>query len=503
MCCQTGKAGSGLKNITLIMKKVSRPVDFFIRSDVFLMAAVLLLVRLILLNWSDETDADGVSRVFTSWNWAKDPFWFKTSIWAPFHYYLIGTGFLIWKELILVPKIIHLAFSVLLLFPFYYFTRREFNRPGAVFATVLLAFSPLILRLGFLSLAEIPALFFVILAMNLLSKANQTEKLHWYLLAGVSMTVAAGFRYESWLLILLFSFMVFLRRRFSGGMLFLATSLIFPVTWMIQSQLYTGDPLFSFHANSDFIRNVLGINAKVDFEATLRRVWFFPFSFLIAVGPVVVWFFLKRLVTTIKNLRNLKFPDLWIIPLIIFLMVMIYNAVAGKLLLHHRFTATLVVLALPWIALDFDSFERKTFMKVLFSLGLTILLSIVYTIGGTSPLPRLKNQPVKQLTPFLQETAQKDSKLIIDFIGWEDTWYIGLHSGFDPEDILMLGNENEATASSARFTEFADCQCRRVFVVRDQSVMMSYILDNQRNNIQPVEEFQSDHLRVFIADGKD
>jgi hypothetical protein len=177
--------------------------------------------------------------------------------------------------------------------------------------------------------------------------------------------------------------------------------------------------------------------------------------------------------------------------------------VAGKLLLHHRFTATLVVLALPWIALDFDSFERKTFMKVLFSLGLTILLSIVYTIGGTSPLPRLKNQPVKQLTPFLQETAQKDSKLIIDFIGWEDTWYIGLHSGFDPEDILMLGNENEATASSARFTEFTDCQCRRVFVVRDQSVMMSYILDNQRNYIQPVEEFQSDHLRLFIADGKD
>lgn len=485
------------------MKKVSHPVEFVIRYDVFLVAAVLLLVRLLLLNWSDETDADGVSRVFTSWNWAKDPYWFKTSVWAPFHYYLTGAGFLVWKDIILLPKFIHLSFSVLLLFPFYYFTRREFNRPGAVFATVFLAFSPLFLRLGFLSLAEIPSLFFVVLAMNLLSKANQTAKLYWYLPAGFSMTVAAGFRYETWLLILLFSFIIFLNRRFSGGLLFMMTSLVFPVIWMIQSYLYTGDPLFSFHANADFIRNVLNINATVDFEATLRRIWFFPFSFLIATGPLLTWLFLKRMVAIFRGEKKLKFPGLWIVPLLLFLVVMIYNALAGKLLLHHRFSATLVILALPWIAVDFDKYNRKNIVKGSLSIIVTVVLSIVYTIGGTSPVPRLKNQSVKKLTPVLQGLAQKESRLIIDFIGWEDTWYAGLHSGFEPEAILMLGDENEATASSTRFTDFADCRCRRVFVVRDQSVMLNYIMDNHRHTLQSLEMFQSGQLRVFVADGKD
>ncbi len=464
---------------------------------IWMIAFFALLIRLLLMNYADETDADAVSRVFTAWEWAKGPYWFKTSVWAPFHYYLIGTGFLIWKDIILLPKLLNILLSVLLLFPFYYFSKREFNKPGAIYATIFLAISPIVFRLGFLSLAEIPGLLFLILAMNLLSKGVRENNNQSLALSGISMTLASGLRYESWLLILLFTIMLLLAKRWKGSTLFFMFAMIFPAIWMFQNFQATGDPLFSFHANTEWTHKALGINDNVDFEAYLRRTWFFPFSWLIALGPIVAWLIVKYLVGRIKKFRTQSFPDLWLVPLVVFFGVMLYNAIAGNLLLQHRFAGTLVILSLPWIAAVLKDVERKTIRTVLISVILTIGLSFTYTIGGSNPIPRLKNQDVKQLANRLNQEIHIGPKLVIDFIGWEDTWYTGLHSGAEPSDILMLGGESYPAFPADRVGQMLQTGGRQILVVKDGSSLHQFLLEKGYLSGQFKSLFRQGEITVY------
>lgn len=448
------------------------------KYTIYFIAFIALIIRLLIMHLADETDPDAVSRVFTSWEWAKDPFWYKTSVWAPFHYYLTGSGFFIWKDIILLPKVLNILLSVAMIFPFYFFVKREFNKQGAVYASVFLVFSPLIFRLGFLSLAEIPGLLFLVLAMNLISKGVRENVSHFFILSGLSMTIASGFRYESWLLILLFTLMIFLGGRSKSGIIFFIFAMIFPVIWMIQNHLTSGDFLYSFHANTEWTHKAMGINNDVDFEAYLRRLWFFPFSWFITIGPVIAWLLIKHIPKGIRKIRINVFPDLWIVPLLGFLMVMLYNSIAGNLLLHHRFTATLVVLSLPWIASIMKETKRKTITLTLVSLVLTIGLSFVYPIGGVGPVPRLKNQEIKQLAEIISAESSSTGKLIIDFTGWADTWYIGLHSGFQPSNVLMYGGEKQSAFSSEEITEMIRTSDNIVFVVKDGSALSRFLSDN-------------------------
>lgn len=469
--------------------------------EIFVIALVALLIRLVLMNFAQEVDADAVSRVFSSWEWAKSPYWFKTSVWAPFHYYLVGSGLLIWKDILLLPKILNILLSVLMLFPFYYFVRREFNRAGAVYATISLTLSPILFRLGFLCLAEIPGLFFMITAMNFLSKGIRENKNHWMALSGVAMTIAAGFRYESWLIILLFALIIMMGRRWKGSLTFLLFALIFTVIWMLQNYLSTGDPLFSFHANTDWTHISLGINDNVDFEAYLRRLWFYPFSFLIAVGPIAAWIIIRQTGGLILKFRFNRLPDLWLVPFLLFFGVMLYNSVAGNLLLQHRFTGTLVVLSLPWIAAVLKDFEMKTIRTAIISLLLMIGLSFVYTIGGTSPVPRLKNQAVKELVSVVQKATTPETVLVVDFIGWEDTWYTGLHSGAEPSNILMLASGANIGLPADRLKLLLDSSENKMLIIRDDSDLHLFLRENQELVMDSKELYRKDQV-ALIQSGK-
>ncbi|MHC1774458.1 MAG: ArnT family glycosyltransferase [Lentimicrobium sp.] len=481
------------------MLKMSRPGKKFDEFAIYIIAFIALLIRFLLMGFAEETDADAVSRVFTSWEWAKDPFWYKTSVWAPFHYYLIGSGFLIWKDMILLPKVINVLLSVLMIFPFYFFTRREFNKQGALYAAIFLTISPLIFRLGFLSLAEIPGLFFLVLAMNLLSKGVREDKISFHALSGVSITIASGMRYESWLLILLFTLMLVLGKKWKESIVFFLFAMIFPVIWMVQNYLATGDPLFSFHANTDWTHKALGINDHVDFEAYLRRIWFFPFSWLIALGPVVCWLIVKHLVSLIRKFRIGSFPDLWLIPLLLFFGVMLYNSIAGNLLLHQRFTGTLIVLSLPWIAAVLKDFKMKTIRTVVISVVLTVGLSFAYTIGGSKPIPRLKNQQIKEIVTKINAATSTDTRLIVDFIGWEDTWYTGLHSGAAPANIMMFGGENLPEFPTERIEGILRPPGNVIIIVKDHSPLQNYLEEMQILASRFTEMVRHDDITVYSA----
>ncbi|MDG1475987.1 MAG: hypothetical protein P8Q14_02470, partial [Vicingaceae bacterium] len=99
-------------------------------SKIYLLVLITVVVKIILLPYSQTINADAVSRIFASQKWMENPEWTTSSVWAPFHFYIHGAGLMLWNNTIYTPKLVTIIFSTATLLPFYFLTKREFNQSG-------------------------------------------------------------------------------------------------------------------------------------------------------------------------------------------------------------------------------------------------------------------------------------------------------------------------------------------------------------------------------------
>ncbi len=412
---------------------------------IYLLVFITLVVKLILLPFSQTINADAVSRIFASLKWMENPSWTTSSIWAPFHFYIHGSGLMIWNNLIYTPKIITILFSVATLIPFYFLTKREFNKSGALIATIFLAISPILFHNSFLALSETPYLFFLTASINLLSKGIKENSIPIVLMAGLTLSIASGIRYEAWVMTAILSLVLLLAKQWKHLIIFNLTAALFPLYWLASNWLETGDPLFSIQGTYHWNHEIMGINEGLDFEAYLKRIWFFPFSWVIAIGIPTGYLVLKPIFKSYtKKGRNLQLV-LLSLPFFIMFLFYIYNTLKGSLLLQHRYIGTLVILSLPFIAIYFNERSSKKITQVwLFSL-LTIGLSFIYNTTHVRPLPRLGEQSSTDVIDQIKNHTDENSSLIIDFIGWDKSYFIALQSKISPKDMVIVeGAKNSA-----------------------------------------------------------
>lgn len=409
-------------------------------SKIILLFIIILACKLILLPFAQIDDSDAVARIFSGISWKESPEWILSNFWCPFHFYLIGLGLFIWNDPVYMPMLLHVVISAATLIPFYFLVRREFNEKGAFIATVYLAICPILFRNSYLALSETPYLYFLVLSLNFLSKGLRNNSYKYILFAGLSVTIASGFRYEAWIMVSIISLIIILVKQWRFLPVFLFPALLFPVSWLYTNWIATGNPFYGIQGNYYWTIVEMGNNNNLHFSNYLRRIWFFPFSWIIAVGiPAAViivgavWkIFTDRPVQKISIIR--------LLPLLVMFVVMQYNAFKGVLLLQHRFIGTLVVLGLPFIS---DYFKEYTPKKIrlawLFGI-ITVLLSFVYNTPAIKPLPRLQNQSFVSISKLIGNNISPDSYLIIDNVGWNNTFYLALHSRLPNKNIVLMGD---------------------------------------------------------------
>ncbi len=436
-------------------------------TKILLLVAAVFLLKIILLPYSQTTHADAVTRVFKSINWLENPHWVKASVWGPFHYYINGLGLKIWYNPVYTPKLINIIFSCLSLLPFYYLIKREFNANGAFVATCFLACSPILFRYSFMALSETPYLFFLILSLNLLSKGVKQKTLLLVLVAGLLMSIGNGIRFEGWIVTFCISLVLLLYKQWQPFFVFSFCSALFPIYWLISCYLETGDMLYSFNGTYNWSIGVMDNNSNLDFEDYLRRIWFYPFSWVIAVGIPTGFIILKTLIQK-KESRLLTLA----LPFLLMLLVYEFFAFRGVFLLQHHYVGTLVILSLPFVALYFKDEKRNK--QALFWGVITILLSLVYNTGGVKPLSRIENQEITQFVDELKNHSSNTS-LIIDFIGWDETYYLALNSEMNPKNIVTMVDGANATIDyknvDAKLEQFEN----GFVLLKDSSELAKYI----------------------------
>lgn len=397
---------------------------------------VVLIAKICLIPLTHVVDCDAVSRIFLTQQWYEDPHWITTGVWLPFHFYLNGFAFWIYYDRELSPVLFNLVLSCLSIFPYYHFVKKEFNANGALYSTLLFIISPVLFRNGFMALSETPFWFFMVYTLYFISKGFFSGKTTWFFLAGIAMGIASGLRFEGWLLIVLFSLLVFLRKNLKGAIAFALVSSVFPIIWIYCSLSANGT---FFHPDAPVFTVAAPGNTPFDWEGFARKGWFYPLSWVLSVGPVTAFFILKY----ISNRRMPLSLAYWAILPLVLMVVFLYKSYTGSIMLQHRFTGILAILTIPFFSF-FITEKLKSQKLILLLIGIsTVGLSFVYNTTGIAMIPRLKDKHALSVSKAINKNITTGSALLIDFDGWENTWFYALRSGLKPKDILINYSNND------------------------------------------------------------
>lgn len=389
----------------------------------WVLGAAILIFKLALVPWVEITDADAVSRIIYAYDLAAGWHFISDTIWPPAHFYFLAIGAEISDNPQVLPVIMHVLVSWLGFFTMYAWLKQQHSEKKALWTSVIFSLSPLVLRLGNSPMAES---FLIALLPAVLYYLGKIEsKTRDALKAGLLMTALCAFRYEAWLLALLLGGWLLLEKRYRDFVFFGIVSALFPIFWMLVQWRSTGDFLYGIHGNDVWTHQYMGMTFETDIETIARRLLFFPFSLWIAIGPVALYLWINvkpRLTSTERNMAVIAG---------IYLLIEMYQCVMGNLMSHHRLTIALVIFSMPFLAhITWNS--RKLLSSILLTLG----LSLLYPMEGIGPIPRMKYREVVSMNEQIQRATHAGDKVLIDFIGWDNTYY-SLLAQFKSNSIIL------------------------------------------------------------------
>ncbi len=427
-----------------------------------------ILLKLLLLPFAQTMDADAVSRTLISTDWLQHPVWITHGIWGPFHFYLTGFALFIWNNGIYAPVVLNILLSGLMLLPFYFLVKREFNRDGAFVAACFLAISPIIFRVSLMNMAETPYLLLLTLTLNLLSKGFKSHQPLHFLLAGFSITIASGIRFEPWFFISLFTIVILLRKEKLNAFLFLLTAMLYPATDMITNFISDHYSFTNFFSNYPWNMHPAGYFAPPQTIDFLRRIWFIPFCWLISIGPPFAFITIKELL--FKSKKEKDFTWLAIVFWAFFTLTEV-SAIRGSIILHNRFSATITLLGLPFIAPYFNNLQTSKVRQAWLFGALTIGLTFIYNMQNITPLPRLEDQNGASVAKLVARNVTMQSGLIIDFWEWQNPGYIELMSKLPPPNMFVINLDYDDKTKSDETTNFIQSHPKGVIILVKNSFL--------------------------------
>jgi len=398
-----------------------------------LLAPVMLFLlgfflRLGLLLVSVDIPGDGPSRAFMAYAWSKSPYFATHGTWLPGFLYLAGIFNFFVPDPLFASRVLNLILGSATIPLYYLLTRRLYNRIAALFASLLLVVLPLHVGLSVSSLADNSFLFATIASMVLLTGINEGKE--GKLRLGLSLCLfcwAEMTRYEAWLLIPAFPIYYFHKtRKTSTAGLVLLILLLFPVGWMLENYVHSGEFLTAFSEVKKGAE-IVGAHAVDLFNAIkmlgTMSVLHLGTVLMIAIVGGMIW----QLVSLAKGEIN---PEhvFYVSVICLFWIGMVYLAMTISATLWNRFLLFGFVMPLPFAFLPFTQELR------IHSRWLASIMCVVLLAAGVAVFPRQRplwvtvQRPteIKNVITWLKESPYRNDPLLVTSMGWQAT-YIPLY----------------------------------------------------------------------------
>ncbi len=445
-----------------------KEIDFFnVRKKnirLYLIVLAGLILRIIAFPFAQSVDADATSRLFFTMKWMESPYLIYNGVWLPFHYYFNAIAIVLFGGHY-GPVLFHIIIASLTAIPIYNFTKREFSEQGAWISALFYLLCPVVFRNSFHTLSGIPHAFFIASALNHISKSIRTQDHKQAIFAGLYITIAAGFRYEGWLLIALFTLIYLLFKDWKNTFYFLIPAMIFPTFWMIGNYIAYNDIFRGLTGAYNWNVIMEGVNDQLTFMHKLKRLVYFPFIWFFLYSPFLVTLVGWNVLQRIKHKKLIRSRIIWSMPFWVLFIIFIFKAYQGTLLLQQRFTISLILLSSPFISIIVEKMELNTLKKAGIAIILTSLIpmsylwmlipydkpfSFSYTLStglkdlrsdnqhSMEAIPRLSDQKYALYSKEINQKLTKKSGLILDFISWENTFFLAQNSQLSPKQIFIF-----------------------------------------------------------------
>jgi len=207
---------------------------------IYLLPFVLLIIfQLILIDKGIlSISADESGHTLNAYNYyiGKGSLW---GMWLPGQQLIYTAGFMVWKDLVWMPRIVSMMFGIFTLISLMLVTKELFKDKNIIVMTGV--FGSLFVGINLYSvlpLTEIYFFAFILLEIYLMLYYLRTGKKEWLvIIVGI---IATMFRYDGWVFILVVGGMMIKKLKYKTILLFL-----FPVVWVMYGWIMTGD-MFGF-----------------------------------------------------------------------------------------------------------------------------------------------------------------------------------------------------------------------------------------------------------------
>jgi len=239
--------------------------------------------------------------------WSRSPHIISQGIWLPFVYYVNGFLLMLWKQVILAPRLSALIMSISLIVCIYHLTLHLFkDERTAFFSAALLLCQPWFVWLSGTPMLDIYYVSFCFLSLYFILRWIDFGQWHLLILGTLFLMLATGFHYQSWLVLVIVDVCLFyilikkiIQRNYADALLLiagLAISFSFVAYWCINDYINTGR-IFSFlgsHSVYSKTRyggyNISVISKLAYYPRLVIRNGIIPFWLIYAIGAAMVIF---------------------------------------------------------------------------------------------------------------------------------------------------------------------------------------------------------------------
>lgn len=445
-------------------------------KELWLVFGIAVIVRAIALPFAQTVDADAVTRTHMAITWLNNPHLITDGIWAPLHQYINAVALTIIPDQVWGPPIFHALFGALLVIPIFKLARRSLDPGPGMLVALFISFAPVVFRNSFHALSGIPALFFLAYSMYwavIASGKGSDWKSALY--AGLFITIAAGLRYESWVVMAIFLVLLAIKGRWKNTLIFALAAGIFPLFWMIGNYVERDNAFYFLEGSRLWNMGAEDNNSWLPPHKLILRRIFFTYSLLLNVTPWVFGAILVGAVLTWKRIRWKS--ELWIfcIPLVVLLVIFTSKAVDGSLFTQHRFTSLLILFMAPItiLALQCFSWTRLRIIGPLCIAGMFVMSFVwqnwkidnwfsmgdfrtaigsarVWTTNQLEAIPRIPSNEPDIIVDYITANLQAEETLILDFLEWRETYYIALCTRLPRKEIYIVPGGKKEAANFAR-----------------------------------------------------
>jgi hypothetical protein len=159
-----------------------------------------LIWYILIRNGIYSISADETSRSLISYYWYSTGK-LESSSWLPLHFIFTGAGFLLFNNLIWLPRMVSLLFGIMTIVSVGILTDKLFSKSEiTIYAMIIALLIPQRLILSIVPLPEIIFFFFIIAASILLLNFLRYNKAGSLIYAAIFLSAASALRYEGWII---------------------------------------------------------------------------------------------------------------------------------------------------------------------------------------------------------------------------------------------------------------------------------------------------------------